>query len=130
MAASASSAKIDSDPKKVEIEDSLHWTVDLVAAMDATQSSATVIALPRTGDGADYFSLVDNPGSYPGAQSSDFSGNVELTSASFELDDTTDNAVLSLHNCGFAGAWILTAWLRSGCQWLAQLPRSWQTRLP
>ena len=94
LAASASSAKIDSDPKKVEIEDSLHWTVDLVAAMDATQSSATVIALPRTGDGADYFSLVDNPGSYPGAQSSDFSGNVELTSASFELDDTTDNAVL------------------------------------
>ncbi len=85
---SVSAAVVAAVPPVVEIQSPLKWQVDLTSTL-ATGSSSTIIALPRNNDGAAYFGGVSNPGSYPSATSSDFTGSYTVASASLSPGDTS-----------------------------------------
>lgn len=87
LSQSDSAAEVRVLTPKAEIEEPLRWNVD-VASSISSGVAETVIALPRNGDGA-YFADVDNPGSFPGAQESSFSGSYEVRSAVLSMADTS-----------------------------------------
>lgn len=87
-----SAATATAAPGKVEVGDDVHANLQLVSALDG--DGATVIVLPRTGDGAAYADEIPNRGAYDGATTSTIHGTLTLSSAQLVTEDTSPGSTV------------------------------------
>ncbi|NLA66254.1 MAG: hypothetical protein GX862_10150, partial [Leucobacter sp.] len=88
LAQSTSAAHITADQTRVEIDEPLSWSIELVQQLHGA-TAETVIALPRNGDDSYWQASLDPDGLYTGEKESDFTGSYAVNAVTLSQEDSS-----------------------------------------